>query len=188
MKSKVDMRVERSRRLLKEALLQLMKQKSFRDIQVTEIADQAQVARPTFYLHYQSKQELLLSHVDDVFNEFYEALSATLGSDQADPKQQNVMVFQYWERYADILRLVIEADIHDEFRTRMRVYFSQLLTQFIPEDVRGNNPRIEFIIDFVSGGAYSVLTQWITRDMPYPAEQMGALFHELIGGYVDILK
>ena len=78
MKSKVDLRVKRSRRLLKEALLHLMTQKPFRDIQVTEIADQAQVARPTFYLHYQSKQELLLSHVDDIFDEFYEALSATL--------------------------------------------------------------------------------------------------------------
>ena len=188
MKSKVDMRVERSRRLLKEALLQLMKQKSFRDIQVTEIADQAQVARPTFYLHYQSKQELLLSHVDDVFNEFYEALSATLGSDQADPKQQNVMVFQYWERYADILRMVIEADIHDEFRTRMRVYFSQVMAQFVPDNLRTDDPRIEFIIDFVSGGAYSLLTQWIMRDMPYSAEQMGALFHELTGGYENILK
>ena len=188
MKSDVDLRVKRSRLLLKEALLQLMKEKPFRDIQVTEIADKAQVARPTFYLHYKSKQELLLGLVDDVFNEFYEALSASIINNQIDPKQQNVLVFQYWERYADILRMVIEADIHDEFRTRMRVYFSQLLTQFIPEDVSGNNPRIEFIIDFVSGGAYSVLTQWIMRDMPYPAEQMGALFHELIGGYVDILK
>ena len=188
MKSKVDLRVKRSRRLLKEALLQLMKQKSFRDIQVTEIADQAQVARPTFYLHYQSKQELLLSHVDDVFNEFYEALSATFGNDQTDPKQQNVMMFQYWERYADILRLVIEADIHDEFRTRMRGYFSQAIAQFAPEDLKTDDPRMEFIIDFISGGAYSLLTQWIMSDMPYSAEQMGALFHELTGGYKNILK
>ena len=103
MKSKVYLCVKRSRRLLKEALLQLMKQKSFRDIQVTEIADHSQVARPTFYLHHQSKQELLLSHVDDVFNESYEVLSATLGNDQTGPKQQNMMMFQYWERYADIL-------------------------------------------------------------------------------------
>ena len=187
MKSDVDLRVKRSRLLLKEALLQLMKEKKFRDIQVTEIADKAQVARPTFYLHYKSKQELLLSLVDDVFNEFYEALSATIANDQTDTKQQNVMVFQYWERYADILRLVIEADIHDEFRTRMRVYFSQVMAQFVPEEIRAN-VRTEFIIDFVSGGAYSLLTQWIVRDMPCSAEQMGALFHELTGGYSDIFK
>ena len=188
MKSDVDLRVKRSRLLLTEALLELMKEKTFREIQVTEIADRAQVARPTFYLHYKSKQELLLSLVDDVFNEFYEALSAATFNDQIDPKQQNVMVFQYWERYADILRMVIEADIHDEFRSRIRIYFSQVMAQFIPEGVRENNPRTEFIIDFVSGGAYSLLTQWIIRDMPYSAEQMGALFHQLIGGYADILK
>ena len=185
--SNVDLRVQRSRRLLKEALLQLMKQKSFRDIQVTEIADKAQVARPTFYLHYQSKQELLLSHVDDVFNEFYEALSVTFASEKTDLEQQNVMMFQYWERYADILRMVIEADIHDEFRTRMRGYFSQAVAQFAPNELSTEDPRREFIIDFVSGGAYSLLTQWIMRDMPYSAEQMGALFHKLTGGYKNIL-
>ena len=188
MNSKIDLRVQRSRRLLKEALLQLMKQKSFRDIQVTEIADQAQVARPTFYLHYQSKQELLLSYVDDVFNEFYVALSVTFDSDLTDSKQQNVMLFQYWERYADILRMVIEADIHDEFRTRMRDYFSQVIAQFVPNDHRTDDPRREFIIDFVSGGAYSLLTHWIMQGMPYSAEQMGALLHELTGGYKNFLK
>ena len=46
----------------------------------------------------------------------------------------------------------------------------------------------EFIIDFVSGGAYSLLTQWIMSDMPYSAEQMGALLHELTGGYANIIK
>ena len=74
-KPSTDMRAQRSRRWLYEALLQLMKEKPFKDIQITEIADRAQVSRPTFYLHYRSKEELLLSQVDLVFDEFFQEFS-----------------------------------------------------------------------------------------------------------------
>jgi AcrR family transcriptional regulator len=180
---KLDMRVKRSRKLLQDALLQLMKEKPFRDIQITEIADRAQVARPTFYLHYQSKQELLLSHVDDVFEEFYnEQLSK-----QTDPEQSCVMIFQYWERYAETLRMVIEANIDNEFRAHLRSYFVRGIPQFAPADFEADEQRMKFTIDFISGGAHSLLTQWVLRDMPYSAEQMGTLFYELSVGCVNAL-
>jgi AcrR family transcriptional regulator len=77
-KPSMDLRAQRSRRLLQEALVQLMKEKPFGEIQIREIADRAQVARPTFYLHYHSKEELLLSQVDRVFAEFYSETSAAV--------------------------------------------------------------------------------------------------------------
>ena len=37
----------------------------------------------------------------------------------------------------------------------------------------------ENIVDFVPGGAYMLLTKWVTNEMPYPAEKMGLLLFEL---------
>ena len=51
-----DLRSRRTRKWLQESLLVLMKEKNFRDIQVTEIADRAEVSRPAFYLHFHSKE------------------------------------------------------------------------------------------------------------------------------------
>ena len=168
-KPSTDMRALRSRRWLYEALLLLMKEKPFKDIQITEIADRAQVSRPTFYLHYRSKEELLLSQVDVVFEGNYDRLKYC------------ILIFQYWERNAETLRMVMQANLHEAFRERLRMYFSLAISRLTtPEEKSNSNEKLqEFIIDFESGGVYQMLIHWIERDMPYSAEMMGSLFYQL---------
>ncbi|MGB8214804.1 MAG: TetR/AcrR family transcriptional regulator [Anaerolineales bacterium] len=177
-----DMRAQRSRKWLYEALLQLMKEKPFRDIQITEIADRAQVARPTFYLHYRSKEELLLSQVDVVFAEFLEELSHAIAAGNDDRLKYSILMFQYWERNAETLRTVMQAALHEEFRERLRKYFSLVVSQLTTLDgtPKPDEQTAEFIVDFESGGAYQLLTKWIERGMPYSAGQMGSLFYQLV--------
>src|SRR4051812_438929 len=82
-----DLRARRTRKWLQEALLELMKEKSFEDIQITELTGRAQVSRPTFYLHYRSKEELLLSHVDVIFDEFHAEVSREIARGNIDRKR-----------------------------------------------------------------------------------------------------
>jgi AcrR family transcriptional regulator len=177
-----DMRAQRSRRWLYDALLQLMKEKPFRDIQITEIADRAQVARPTFYLHYRSKEELLLSQVDVVFAEFLNELSNTIAKGNYDRQKYSILIFKYWERNAESLRMVMQAGLHEEFRERLRKYFALAISQLSTREgtPQADEQTAEFIIDFESGGAYQLMTRWIARGMPYSAEQMGSLFYQLV--------
>ena len=180
-KPSTDMRALRSRRWLYAALLQLMKEKPFKDIQITEIADRAQVSRPTFYLHYRSKEELLLSQVDLVFAEFFQEFSNKIAEGNYDRLKYCILIFQYWERNAETLRMVIRADLHEAFRERLRMYFSMAVSQLTtPEEKSKSNEKLaEFIIDFESGGVYQLLLHWITQGLPYSAEQMGSLFYQL---------
>jgi AcrR family transcriptional regulator len=180
-KPSTDMRAQRSRKWLQDALAQLMKEKSFREIQIKEIADRAQVSRPTFYLHYRSKEELLLSQVDVVFGEFLNELSNKIAEGNYDRLNYCILIFQYWERNTETLRMVMQAGLHEEFRKRLRKYFSLAISQLTTREGKSkpDEQLEEFIIDFESGGAYQLMTQWITRGMPYSAEQMGTLFYRL---------
>jgi AcrR family transcriptional regulator len=54
-----DPRILRSRRMLMESLLKLLREKEFDDISIQEIADEATLNRATFYLHYPDKNALL---------------------------------------------------------------------------------------------------------------------------------
>ena len=65
----VDRRVRRSRRLLGDALLQLVTEKPFGEVSVQDIADRADMNRATFYLHFHSKEELLLHALTERFDE-----------------------------------------------------------------------------------------------------------------------
>src|SRR5258706_2863778 len=88
-----DLRSRRTRKWLQEALLMLMKEKSFRDIQITEIADRAEVSRPALYLHFHSKEEFLLSHVDAVVEEVHTELSSEVPIGKIDRKEFTIMLF-----------------------------------------------------------------------------------------------
>src|SRR5690349_21251623 len=63
---RADRRVQRTRRLLHEALLSLIHEKRYEVITVQEILDRADIGRSTFYMHFKDKDELLFSGLENV--------------------------------------------------------------------------------------------------------------------------
>jgi AcrR family transcriptional regulator len=61
----VDRRVQRTRALLRDALMSLIAEKGYRAITVQNIIDRANLGRSTFYAHYQDKEDLLLSGMEE---------------------------------------------------------------------------------------------------------------------------
>ena len=59
LKNTEDRRAKRTRRLLKESLLELMQEKPFSQISVRDVTERADVNRTTFYLHYTDTARLL---------------------------------------------------------------------------------------------------------------------------------
>jgi len=176
-----DLRVRRTRKWLQDALIGLMKEKSFQDIQITELTARAQVSRPAFYLHFSSKEELLLSHVDVIFDEFHAEVSREIARGNIDRKRFSIMLFQYWERYAETLRMVIQAENPDILLDRLKEYVGVIMKEIAAKTRKPSiDSRLEeFIVGYVAGGAYMLLTQWISNKMPFSAEQMGLLFFDL---------
>ena len=71
----IDRRIRKTRRLLRECLTALLKEKKVQDITVREIADMADINRGTFYLHYKDVFDLmeqiengLLKELEDMLN------------------------------------------------------------------------------------------------------------------------
>ena len=55
---KVDRRVRRTRRLLRDACIALILEKGYETITVEEITERADVGRTTFYMHYRDKEDV----------------------------------------------------------------------------------------------------------------------------------
>ncbi len=176
-----DLRARRTRQWLQAALIELMKEKPFADIQITELTERAQVSRAAFYLHFRSKEELLLSHVDAIFDEFHAEVSRETARGKGDRKQFSRLLFQYWERYADTLRLVVQAGNPDILLERLKAYLRVMMNELAARSRQpARDPRLqELIVGFVAGGAYMLLTTWVTQKVPFSAEQMGLLFSAL---------
>jgi AcrR family transcriptional regulator len=76
----VDPRILRTRKLLQQALVKLMKEKGFDAVSVHDIAEAATINRATFYDHYPDKFALLECTVGTRFNELLSERGITFNS------------------------------------------------------------------------------------------------------------
>ena len=65
-----DLRVQRSRRLLQEALIQLVIEDGYDHVTIRDITKEAQVGYKTFFRHYDSKEALLQEILNNLIIEF----------------------------------------------------------------------------------------------------------------------
>ena len=69
MQKKEDLRIRKTKANLYKTLLQLMSEKTFEEIKVTDICNASMINRSTFYDHFNDKYELLASLLKDLNNE-----------------------------------------------------------------------------------------------------------------------
>src|SRR5260370_114076 len=67
--NEADPRVKRTRKLLQDALLELLAEKSFDAITVQDIAERSTINRATFYAHFVDKYELFASYNREWFRQ-----------------------------------------------------------------------------------------------------------------------
>ena len=85
-----DRRVRKTRKQLKDCLIQLLKEKKVQDITVRELTEMADLNRGTFYLHYKDVFDLLEKTEAELFEEFN---SLVLSHDAQDLKQRPSLIF-----------------------------------------------------------------------------------------------
>ena len=96
MDKKDDLRVIKTKKILYETLIELMKTKTFEEIKVSDICTKALINRSTFYAHYDDKYELLLEFINSLKEEFINELS----------KNKNILNTR--EYYLEMIRLFLD--------------------------------------------------------------------------------
>lgn len=69
-----DLRVIKTRRLIKNALIELMAEKEVSSITITELSEKALINRKTFYRHYSAVADVVTEIENEILSEFAEAL------------------------------------------------------------------------------------------------------------------
>ena len=87
---KPDRRVRRTRESLHKALISLALEKHYDSITVQEVLDRADVGRSTFYTHFQSMDELLISGTQELRRTLHAALE---NQRKSAKRHENVIAF-----------------------------------------------------------------------------------------------
>jgi AcrR family transcriptional regulator len=178
--SSQDRRVQRTRKVLQEALIELTIQKGFAAVTVRDITEYAEVNRATFYRHYQDKFDLL----DQYAQEVYQLLDAPSGSESPTvnetgssekPAAGLVKMFEHIRGYAKFYRVMLGKNGDPGFARKIQQYVEKRLRRFLPDALLREKLLTELYLGYVSSGSLGAVLWWLEHEVRYSPAEMAAV-------------
>jgi len=182
--TKLDPRVIRTRRLLRESFMELVAENGYWDITIQDITDRATLNRVTFYLHYDNKEDLLVHTTNHILDELMRrAEPAKKGASPREGVLAALAInFQVFADYADFMKSMLGKDGVWSFIFAMQDYHYQ--TSMKTLEARGfvspeNEAEIQIAIRHMHSAFMGVLQWWFANDMPLSEEEMAQIVYRI---------
>ncbi|HAT46810.1 MAG TPA: TetR/AcrR family transcriptional regulator, partial [Ktedonobacter sp.] len=112
-----NLRVRRTQKLLREALIELIEERGFEALTIGEMTERAMVSRAAFYRNYQDKYDL----VEQIFEEAMSALLNAVGDLGLEhPPEIWVTFFEHIAQYERLYRALLGRKGSPWFVRKMR--------------------------------------------------------------------
>jgi AcrR family transcriptional regulator len=157
------------------ALLSLMEKQPFTQITITQIAKVAGVSRMAFYRNHASKEDVIVRHLADLYEEFNEIVRQMKSPDKHG---MVTLFFAFFKKKSAFIEKLVESRL-------AHLFFEQLVNQVAEffqthEDKAKDNPaHVRYIAHFTAGGLYSVLLEWIKNNTRESVEEVTQLVMEI---------
>ena len=192
---KVDRRVSRTRRLLRDALFALILEKGFDAVTVEEITNRADLGRTTFYLHYRDKEDLLMESIGELVDDLIEQMARLpveewrleTGDANFTPSPAILLPFQHVADNARLYRVILRGEGTYSVSRRLREIIVQASDEMLrvlleKERLSAMHPQVpmDVFLNFLAGSWIGLITWWLENEMPYPPDQMAMMFQKMI--------
>ncbi len=175
-----DRRLIRSRRLLGNALIELMQEKRYIDITIQDIIDRAEVGRTTFYKHFRDKEDLLMSNLAIVLENLIRHMDS--GEDD-QPLLSTVDFFRHVKEHQDLYKAMLGGQGMDLLFNKGQALISRKIEKHlekIPFKREEISVPIPVLTNYLAGSFLILVKLWIDHKMVYTPEQMDKMYQELV--------
>ena len=180
---KEDRRIRRTKKLLKQALAQLMDEKDFKDITVKDITERADLNRGTFYLHYTDTYDILNKIEDEILkniqNMIDQNIEKTNASDSVIPALKPIA--EYIMENADICRCLINnkasVDFIEKFQNLIYDNCSDIIKR--RHNVKDSKQN-EFYLSFITLDTIGMVKKWLETKPMVSAEEIVVFVNQIM--------
>lgn len=171
-----DRRVQRTRRSLRDALISLLVEHGWDGINIQNLCERADVGRSTFYIHFQNKEELLVSGFNDLRAGLRaQAAEKNLGSSGSLVFVRGLIEHVYEQR--TLFRAIIGRRSGHVVQKRFREMVNLLVEEEVSLAVAGW--QRDAGARYVAGALVELLAWWVDAGNARSADDIEHLFHQL---------
>lgn len=180
----VDKRVRRTKLDLTNAFVQLIKEKGYSNVSVTDIVNKSDYNRATFYAHYNNK--------DDLTNEIIEKMSMELEKvflrnitpskllELTHLPASSVHVFEYICKNSDFYDLLKYTDSIPKLRENIIETIKTFQKKIALVGVQGSHVNEPHFIIYRTYGTFGIISEWIKSNYDESSEEIAKQALEII--------
>lgn len=175
MQTKNDRRSQRTRHLLGEALVSLIREKDYSTITVSDIIERANVGRSTFYAHYRDKDALFVGELDRVI----ELMSQRIPAQDEMPFFPSLGLFRHVGEEFELYKALVWTPGLDVLIKHLQRSLSARVEQGLAKSGRQYDVPLPILANFITGSFLTLLRWWLENKRTQSPEQMDEIFRIL---------
>lgn len=174
-----NQRVAVTKRMLKESMLRLLKEKELDAINVTELCRDAGINRATFYRHYEIPRDVLLEIQKDFYHDLRQRIGLPKCREEVRPAIETLCCCM--EENAQLLRIILQSSTDTDYVLFVNGIFGELWEEFGELGMlQLNREDAQLLTLYCAGGSYFVLRQWLLGNVHKNAKQMADYVYALL--------
>jgi len=185
---KVDLRVQRTKKLIRNAFVELLEEKELNKITINAITTKAEINRVTFYLHYKDINDLIDSMLNELIAELEKVLLDKLDREYktGDELTSLILLLEHIAENSRIYKVLLVTKNIPYFTPRLMDILSALIINNTekksikdPEDFLKMNIPSDIAAWYGTSAMIGTISMWVGNDMPYTPKFLAEKIIEL---------
>lgn len=173
--TKINPSVIRSKQMITQALIDLMHEKDYTAITVTEIVDTAQIARKTFYRNFSSKDGVLAEYIEHLFKQYQNQLSQSVSF---SIEEAVLTYFIFWHNHLELIQLLIKNNLAYLILEAYEKYLP-IIDAVYQHSELADSDHYDYSIAFSAGGFWWLLCTWVKKGAVESPKEMADYYLRL---------
>ena len=182
----MDIRSQRTKQVISESFLELLKEKPASRITVTEICSMASINRATFYKHYLDVPDLQESLENEILSDFASFLHSCGFADNVKYKTVLIKMLTYLQQYGSRFFLLCSGNAGSELPAKafklINDFVFPIMRQKLPTEEEG---EAKLLYQFLTHGCGALLVSWHRGEGNLSVEEIAEFIMRISGAAVQ---
>lgn len=178
----------RSRKLINEALADLLTEKPLDKITVTDVVGRADINRGTFYAHYKDIPDVVDHLIQQTFSAIRDAMIAQTAVDANIEHTLLSTIQRILEEDLSFYRKILNSSAYAIMQEQLVVIATEFMLKHKDQFYPGSPEEYQIAIRFCAGGLSNLYRDWFSGKLPYTLGQLTAIGEDLIRRIIADVK